>query len=143
MNRYALLADAIVCFHFCYVAFAIGGEIFILLGGLCRCNWVRNYPFRIVHLCAVALVAVESVIGVPCPLTVWEYNLRNLAGQHTEEQIGFFARIVRSIIFYDFPDWVFTVIYIAFALLVIGTFVFIHPRRKMQKSTFQGRNISA
>jgi len=130
LSGYALLADVIVSFHFCYVAFAIGGELAVLLGGLCRWGWVRNVPFRITHLCAVVLVAVESVIGVPCPLTVWEHELRRMAGQRSEEQIGFIARLVRGIIFYDFPAWVFVAAYVSFALLVVATFVFVRPRRR-------------
>jgi hypothetical protein len=130
MNGYALLADLLVSFHFCYVVFAIGGELVILLGGVCRWRWVRNLPFRITHLCAVALVAVESVAGIPCPLTVWEYRLRQLAGQGSEQQISFIVRIVRSIIFYDFPAWVFVLAYVCFALLVAATFLFIRPVRR-------------
>ncbi len=126
---FALLADIIVAFHFCYVAFTIGGELLILLGGLLRWGWVRNLPFRIVHLCSVVLVAVEASAGATCPLTAWEYQLRVLAGQSVEAQLSFIARLVRSIIFYDLPGWVFLVTYIAFAALVGLTLLFVRPRR--------------
>lgn len=129
MSGYALLADIVVGFHFCYVSFAVGGELVILLGWAFRWGWVRNLTFRVVHLCAVALVAAESVIGVPCPLTTWEYELRALAGQTSEAQVSFVARLVRSIIFFDFPAWVFVVMYVSFALLVAATFVLVRPRR--------------
>jgi Protein of Unknown function (DUF2784) len=66
----ALLADAVVVLHFAYVSFAVGGEILILAGGLLGWRWVRNLPFRLVHLAAVVLVAVEALLpsyrlGVP------------------------------------------------------------------------------
>lgn len=127
---YGLTADAIVVFHFCYVLFAVGGELFILLGWLLHWRWVRNLAFRIVHLVSVVVVAVEALIGVLCPLTEWEYRLRLLAGQTVEEEIPFMARLVRRIIFYDFPTWVFTITYIFFALLVAATFLLAPPRRK-------------
>ena len=130
MNRFSLLADIIVAFHFCYVFFAVGGEILVLLGGLFRWRWVRSMSFRIVHLSAVVLVAVEALAGVPCPLTTWEYQLRAMAGQGSEKQISFIVRLVRSIIFYDFPSWVFIVAYVCFAVLVGLTFLFVAPRRK-------------
>jgi len=130
MARFAFLADAVVVVHFCYVAFTVGGELVILLGGALKWAWVRNLVFRIVHLAAVVLVAAEAMAGASCPLTVWEYRLRILAGQSVEQQISFVARLVRSIIFYDFPAWVFLVMYIGFALLVCLTFIFIRPRRK-------------
>lgn len=130
MNHFAVLADIIVIFHFCYVAFTVGGEIVILLGGGLQWRWVRNLPFRIVHLAAVVLVAGEALAGASCPLTVWEYWLRVRAGQTAEAQVSFVARLVRSVIFYDLPAWAFLAAYVAFAALVALTFfVFVRPRR--------------
>jgi len=132
---YGLAADAIVVFHFCYVLFAVGGAVLILMGWLLRWSWVRNLTFRIVHLASVVVVAVEALIGVLCPLTEWEYRLRLLAGQTVEGQIPFMSRLVRRIIFYDFPTWVFTLTYILFALLVAATFLLAPPRRKRRSDT--------
>jgi Protein of Unknown function (DUF2784) len=126
---YGLIADILVCLHFCYVAFAIGGEFAIVVGAIARWAVVRNLPLRIVHLGSVVLVAVEASLGVPCPLTEWEYRLRELAGGRSEAHLSFIVRIVRSIIFYDFPAWVFLVGYLGFALLVALTFVLVRPRR--------------
>jgi len=133
MNGYALLADSIVTFHFCYVGFTVGGEVIILLGGLLRWHWVRNLAFRIVHLASVALVAVEALAGAQCPLTTWEYQLRVMAGQRVEQQISFIARLVRSVIFYDFPGWVFVVAYVSFAVLVAATFLIVPVRRRPRR----------
>lgn len=130
MALYALLADIIVLFHFCYVAFTVGGELIVLLGGLLRWAWVRNLPFRIVHLAAVVLVAAEALAGEACPLTTWEYRLRVAAGQKVEQQISFVARLVRSIIFYDFPAWVFLAAYVGFALLVAATFLIVPVKKR-------------
>jgi len=130
MALFAFLADFIVVVHFLYVAFTVGGEAVILLGGALQWAWVRNFAFRIVHLAAVILVAGEAMAGASCPLTVWEYRLRILAGQQVEEQIPFVARLVRSVIFYNFPAWVFLAAYIGFAAAVCLTFIFIRPRGK-------------
>jgi hypothetical protein len=127
--HFAVLADLLVGFHLCYVAFTIGGELLILVGGLLRWGWVRNLIFRIVHLASVVLVAVEASAGTMCPLTVWEYQLRMLAGQRVEAQISFIVRLVRSVIFYDFPAWVFLAAYVGFALLVGFTLILVRPRR--------------
>jgi len=125
----ALLADAVVVLHFAYVLFAVGGEILVLAGGLLGWRWVRNLPVRLAHLAAVVLVAIEALLGVVCPLTEWEFRLRELAGQQVERQLSFVARLVRSIIFYDFPAWVFTLAYVGFAVLVAGSFLLLPPRR--------------
>jgi hypothetical protein len=125
----ALLADIIVVLHFGYVLFAVGGEILVLAGGLLRWRWTRSLPLRLAHLAAVVLVAVEALLGVVCPLTEWEFRLRELAGQQVERQLSFVARLVRAIIFYDFPTWVFTLAYVGFALLVAGSFLLFPPQR--------------
>ncbi len=138
--RYAFLADAIVVIHFCYVAFTVGGELVILFGGGLKWRWVRNLTFRAVHVAAVALVAGEALAGASCPLTVWEYRLRVLAGQHVEGQLSFIARLVRSIIFYDFPAWVFLIAYVGFATAVALTFILLPPVRKHRQARAAGRS---
>jgi hypothetical protein len=125
---YGVLADFMVFVHLLYVLFAVGGQAFILIGAVLRSNVVRGPVFRICHLVAVGLVTIEAATGVNCPLTLWEYDLRKSAGQTFEESISFIGRLVRLIIYYDFPHWVFTVMHIAFGLLVVLTFVLIPPR---------------
>lgn len=127
---YALLADILVVFHFGYVFFCVGGELIILIGAAARWPWVRNRVFRIVHLCSVLFVALETLAGVLCPLTEWEYQLRERAGQLVERDMSFIARIVRSIIFYDLPWGFFLALYLGFGALVLGTFFFIPPAKR-------------
>lgn len=127
---YAFAADLIVFFHLLYVSFAIGGEVMIIIGGIARWKWVKNFRFRITHLAAVVLVAVESLLGVLCPLTEWEYRLRLLAGQRVDADITFVGQIIRKIIFYDFPEWVFTLMYVGFALIVVLSLFLVPPKRK-------------
>ncbi|HUX14537.1 MAG TPA: DUF2784 domain-containing protein [Spirochaetia bacterium] len=126
----ASAADLIVTVHLLYVGFTVGGEILILPGGILRWKWVHNLPFRIAHLAAMALVAVEALAGVSCPLTVWEYALRQRAGQHVDSQISFVGRLIREIIFYNFPPWFFTILYVGFTLLVGLTLLLVPPRSK-------------
>ncbi len=133
MTLYALLADILVVLHFLYVLFAVGGLIAILLGALRKWVFVRNAVFRAIHLAAVGLVAVEAAVGIDCPLTVWEFDLRQLAGQVVEPNLSFVARMVRLIIFYDLPRWSFTALHITFGLVVIFTYIAIPPRIKRRK----------
>lgn len=123
----AFLADLIVLAHFLIVSFCVLGELAILLVAALRWKWIRGMAFRIVHLCTVLFVAAESIFGMTCPLTEWEYRLRSAAGQRYDSDLSFLARIVRAIIFYDFPHWVFTALYVGFGALIILTFVLIRP----------------
>jgi hypothetical protein len=126
-ESYSLLADLVVTVHFLYVLFAVGGLVFILLGAGFGWKIARNASFRIIHLVAVGLVALEAATGVVCPLTTWEYDLRHLAGGPAEQYVSFLARLARLIIFYNLPGWVFTIVHIAFGLLVVATFILVPP----------------
>ncbi|MFO7849870.1 MAG: DUF2784 domain-containing protein [Spirochaetia bacterium] len=125
-----LMADLVVAFHFLFVLFAVLGELAILIGGFLRWSWVRNMLFRILHLAAVLFVAAQFLLGKLCPLTILENDLRRAAGQHVNEDITFIGRLIRSVIFYDFPPWVFALIYIGFGALVVITFIVISPHRR-------------
>lgn len=126
----AVLADVLVVIHFFIVAFCVLGELAILLGGAFKWPWVRKLSFRLAHLGTVLFVAVQAIFGALCPLTEWEYDLRRAAGQQYEEDMSFLARIVRSLVYYDFPPWFFTILYVGFGAAVLLTFIFIKPVRK-------------
>lgn len=130
---YRLAAHAVVLAHFSYVAFVVVGLLAILLGLVCRWDWVRNVWFRGLHLLAILIVAAEAICGITCPLTTWEQHLRALAG-NTAYQGDFIADWTHRLLFYEFPSWVFTLAYVLFGLIVLGTFVLAPPRwirRKM------------
>ena len=73
---YGFLADLLVAVHVGYVAYVLVGEVLILVGWAFGRQWVRNFWFRATHLLAIDVVVFEEVIGVRCPLTVWEEWLR-------------------------------------------------------------------
>lgn len=120
----AHLAELVLLLHFAYVVFVVGGLPLIWLGNALGWRWVRNWWFRVLHLAAIAFVAVEAVVGVMCPLTVLEDVLR--PGE--ERGASFIQRWLHAIMFWDWPLWVFTAIYIAFTVVVAGTFVLLPPR---------------
>jgi hypothetical protein len=123
-----MLADAIVVIHLIIMLFITAGLPLIYLGAALRWAWVRDWRWRTVHLAAIAFVAAESLAGIVCPLTLWEDRLRGL-----ESNAGFIERWVDRILFYDFPPWVFTVAYAAFAALVIVTWFVVAPKRRSFK----------
>src|SRR5262245_59338432 len=124
---YRVLADLVVAVHFAYVAFVVVGQLLILFGILLRWGWVRNRWFRVAHLAAILIVAAEAVLNIACPLTVWEQRLRTLGGLPTRGGT-FIGNLLDGLLFYDFPPWVFTAVYLSFALLVLATFVLAPPR---------------
>ena len=117
-------ADALLVLHFAIVAFIVGGLILTWVGAWLAWAWVRNPWFRYLHLGAIAFVALEAVIGMTCPLTVWEDALRG--GASGESFIG---RWVRSVLYYRAPEWVFTALYLGWTAATLATLRFAPPRR--------------
>lgn len=124
---YRILADLVVAIHVAYVSFVVVGLVLIWLGIWRRWDWVRNRAFRMAHLAAITIVALEAIFEIPCPLTIWEDRLRQLAGEDVS-QGTFIGRWLHRLIFYDAPSWVFTVVYLCFALAVAATLVLAPPR---------------
>lgn len=132
-SLYAFFANVMVTLHFIYVMFVLTGELAIIAGWIFKQKWIRNIPFRVTHLVAIMIVAAQALLKVPCPLTVWENQLREKAGQTAEWDISFIGRLLRAVIYYDFPDWVFMLIYVGFAALVLLTVILIPPRKKAKR----------
>ena len=120
-----LLADVILVVHFAFVLFVVGGLAAVWIGAAAGWRWVRVFWFRIAHLAAIAYVAGESLLGIWCPLTVWETALR---GGQTQK--SFVATWVHRLMFYDLPEPIFTVLYVGFALLVAASWVLVRPEKK-------------
>ena len=121
-------ADLILIVHFAFVLFVVGGLPAIWIGAACGWQWVRNLRFRAAHLAAISFVALEALIGMACPLTVWEDALRE-----TLAETGFVARWLHRLLYYSFPDWVFTYAYLLFAAVVAATWWRVPPQRSRIK----------
>jgi len=119
-----MLADIVVSVHLLIILFIVAGLPAVYLGAALRWGWVRNRRVRVLHVGAILFVAAESLVGITCPLTVWEDTLR---GQRTAG--GFIERWIDQLIFYDAPAWVFTLAYMAFAALVLVTWILVPPTR--------------
>jgi len=124
-----VLADAVVVAHLAYVLFVVLGLVAVVVGGLLGWGWVRDRRFRWAHLVCTAIVAVEALVGVTCPLTTWEIELRRSEGQ-TYEDISFVGRLARDLLFVEASETTLTACYVAFAALVIGSWFAVRPRRR-------------
>lgn len=120
-----MIADTILVVHFAIVLFIVGGLLAVWIGAAAGWQWVRNPWFRYLHLLAIGLVAAEALAGMACPLTVWEDLARG--GIRPESFIG---RWVRRLMFYEAPEWVFTLAYVAWALATLATLRIVPPTRR-------------
>ena len=119
------LADAIVVVHLAFVLFVVGGLFATWIGLAWGKPFARSPWFRNLHLAAIAFVVAESLLGMVCPLTLWEDALRG-----TRTEAGFVERWVHGVLFWSWPPWVFTTIYAVFGLLVAVTWWRFPPRRR-------------
>ncbi|GAB3626295.1 membrane protein [Pandoraea terrae] len=119
------LADVVLIVHALFVVAVVGGLGLIWLGVACRWRWIRIVWLRGAHLAAVAFVALSSLVGWACPLTIFEDRLRG----RTQVPDGFIQRWVGHLLYHDWPTWVFTSLYLVFAVLVALTWRQVPPRR--------------
>ena len=119
-----MLADIVLSVHAAFVVFVVGALPATWIGAALGRPWAFNPWFRGAHLGAIAIVVAESLLGYLCPLTIWEDALRG-----TSEVRGFIARWVHAWLYWDWPPWVFTTLYVAFGALVAWTWLRFPPRR--------------
>lgn len=122
-----LLADIVLVVHFAIALFITWALPVIWLGGWRGWSFVRNPWFRLIHLALMGIVLAESFIGMLCPLTTWEADLRIAAGapHHTT---SFIAYWVSRLLFHDYSATAYMVAYALFFLAVILTLYFVPIR---------------
>lgn len=112
---YRLLADLVLSLHVAIVLFVVGGLLFVLVGNWRHWGWVNTLWFRLLHLLAIAVVAAQAWLGLVCPLTTLEMWLRANAQQSTYGG-SFIEYWLQHLLYYEAPDWVFTLAYTVFGL---------------------------
>jgi hypothetical protein len=126
---YLIIADCILVLHALYIAFVVIGLLLIVLGLILKWSWVRNMWFRLAHLITIGIVIAQAWLGVICPLTIWENQLRGKGGGETYTET-FVQHWLHRLIFYDAPPWVFTLLYTIFGLVVVLVWALGPPRRR-------------
>ncbi|MFM0171087.1 DUF2784 domain-containing protein [Paraburkholderia sediminicola] len=121
------LANAVLVVHALLALFIVCGFVAIWVGAGLRWKWIRQRLFRLVHLSAIVIVATLSLLGIACPLTTLEDWLRTGSLDTQGFTQGFIQRWVSRLLYYDLPGWVFTLLYVAFGLVVLLTWRLIPP----------------
>ena len=127
MVFYRFLADAVVVTHAAYIGCVLVGMLLILVGMALHWSWIRNFWFRITHFLMIAVVVVQSLARITCPLTTLEKYFRVRAGEATYPG-SFIGHWADQLIFYHGPEWVFTTCYALFGAAVVLTLFLCPPR---------------
>lgn len=124
---YLFLADTILVAHVMFVLFVVLGLVLIYIGYFRQWQWVRSFWLRLTHLASIIYVVVQTWFAVVCPLTIWEMQLREKAGAVTYTG-SFIQHWLQALLYYDFPQWVFVVVYTFFGSLVFGSWFLVKPK---------------
>ena len=120
-----LIADIVLIFHFCIVIFITFGFFLIPIGYKFGWVWVTNLKLRILHCGMMMFVTLETLLGITCPLTSIENNLRGVY-----ESTSFLSYWVKQIIYWDSPDQFFIILYSMFLVWTFSMWKFFPPRIK-------------
>lgn len=121
-----LFADLVLLLHFGIVLFIVGALPLIVVGNRCGWGWVNARWFRWLHLAAIAVVVLQTWLGVLCPLTTLESWLREQAGGEGYSG-SFIESWVQRLLYYQAPAWVFVFAYTVFGLLVLASWYWFPP----------------
>ena len=120
-----LIADIILIFHFCVVIFITFGFFLIPIGYKFGWVWITNLKLRIFHCGMMMFVTLETLLGITCPLTSIENNLRGIY-----ESTSFVSYWIKKIIYWDFPTQFFIILYFVFLVWTFLIWKFFPPRIK-------------
>lgn len=127
-------ADALVVVHFLWVVFMIGGFVVQMIA--MKSARVREWcVIRAVHVAGILYVAFLIIIGRPCPLTVWEAQLRRADDAAQPE--SFLVRWLERLLY---PDVDPLVVYIPTIILAILSVLSIWLAPPMRLRRLFGRN---
>jgi Protein of Unknown function (DUF2784) len=118
-----LLAELVLAFHVAVILFNLFGMIAIPIGGRRGWNFVRIRWWRLLHLGALAIVALQALLGRACFLTLWQQGLSGKGGG-TPLLMG----LVDRLIFWPLPMAFFVALYVLVFLYVVLLLWLVPPR---------------
>ena len=93
--------------HFLLAAFVALGLVVIPIGYNFGWAWVRNRRLRVCHAAVMGFVTAETIVGLTCPLTILEHNLRG--DSLTQSFVGYW---MQRVLYWDLPHEAFIALYL-------------------------------
>lgn len=120
------IADILVAAHALWALWMVSGVILALLGFVWPRLWGLK-KFRISHLVGLLLTASTPIWadGI-CPLTTWEYELRESAA----ESRSLLGRFFQDLLYWDVPLVYLSLMSVGAALATVAVFILRPPWRK-------------
>ena len=121
------LATAVLAVHLAIVAFNVGGLVLVPMGKWAGWRFVNGFWWRLAHLCSLAVVALQAMLGQACFLTIWQVALETRAD--AGEAPPLIATWINGLLYWPLPLWVFAAAYLAVFLYTLLLWRWVPPRR--------------
>ncbi|MBU1076755.1 MAG: DUF2784 domain-containing protein [Spirochaetes bacterium] len=103
---YRISADLLVFLHFIWIIFMLWGFGKTVIALLSKNKgFLYNITVRTVHLAGILFVAFFILIDRPCPVTIWEINLRVFSGISSYTG-SFIIHYLEKLVYPEVPAWV-------------------------------------
>jgi hypothetical protein len=116
------LALAILAFHLGIILFNVFGLVAIPLGAWRHWHFVRVRWWRVLHLAALGIVAMQAVFDQACILTLWQDEL---SGHGAGAPL--IMRWIDRLIYWPLPMWFFVLLYVAVFLYTVALWWLVPP----------------
>jgi hypothetical protein len=128
---YYYLSRVVAFVHLLYVLFVFLGILFIYVGWMMKFNLIRNFYFRVIHLLAMIVVAIQQYYMINCPLTILEKKLLVLAGKPTYQ--GAFVAHLMNTYNLNIKTELYLPLYVGLSLIFLLSFILIPPKLKRNR----------
>ena len=144
---YKVLADLIVVIHFAWILFMLWG-FFLTMCGFISAYVLRRkkdrwriffdrWVFRTIHMGGILYVAIMTLLGIACPLTIMENGLREHYNPDLTYHGSFVVHYIEKIVYPEANFLFFLIPTIVIAVFSIVMFI-LRPPAKI-KCLFRGR----
>jgi hypothetical protein len=107
----SILASTVLVIHLGVILFNVFGLVAIPLGAWRGWRFVRVFWWRALHIAVLAVVALQALLDRACFLTLWQYALRQGAGE-AASPAPLIESWVNRLIFWPLPLWFFAALYV-------------------------------
>jgi Protein of Unknown function (DUF2784) len=120
------LAQAILAVHIAIAGFVIFGIVAIPLGARLGWQFVYNFWWRLIHVGAMGIIALQKLMGNSCFLSVWEFRLVDIASK-IPHPTPVFQTIGEHVLYWNLPLWFFAALYTALFVFVVLMWFIVPP----------------
>lgn len=104
----------------------------VIIGKKLHWLWTRNVGLRLTHAVLTGYVVLETLLRIPCPLTMLENSLRQSDGDHGYTQNGCVMDWFIKITGHQLPTRIFEVVYVSLFIYVMWLYYTVAPKPKLK-----------